>query len=188
MPFTRAATALGLAAAMLALAASPSAAADESGLEINRNRLAQRGAEIDVAATEAPFVFADEDGDGAYITLESPAFVAPVVIRQGRFYSRGKARVRCGIEPGTYTVQMAGEKGKEAREKYDTGRTTLTVTTAMDTGNRAYCAGAGKQAEDSAAEDGGTGTPAWILAGAAAVTIAAAAGGFLFFRRSRRRS
>ncbi|MGW7366452.1 LPXTG cell wall anchor domain-containing protein [Streptomyces sp. NPDC054841] len=192
MSVIRAMTALGLTAATLALAASPSAAdVYESGLEINGNKPAQRGDDIGISVSEDPFIFADEDWDGSFITLESPAFVAPVEIRQGRFLSHGRAKVRCGVPPGTYTVQMTGTKAEEAYKEHGLGRTTLTVTAAMAPTNREYCASARSRQEEAeafaaAAERGGPGTPTLILAGA--VLTAAALGGFLFFRRRRRRT
>ncbi|WP_327324175.1 hypothetical protein OG735_17835 [Streptomyces sp. NBC_01210] len=182
MSIPRAATTL--AAVILAATAPQASAGDNDTYEINGNQPVQRGTTVSISVAEAPF-YLDLDDD--YITLESPAFVKPVKIKRGRFISRAQAAVRCGIEPGTYPVRMAGPVAAEERRRDGPDErtdTTMTVTTDMDDSNRAYCASdRAKKAEApaTAAKDHGT----LLLAGAGAALFAAAVASALFLRRKK---
>ncbi|GAA2518025.1 hypothetical protein [Streptomyces longisporus] len=146
-------------AAALGLAAAPGAhAAEDPGLAVSTPDGPLRpGAPVEVTSgVDLTSLAADENGS---FTVTSPAFRHPVkVTLQKNSYGQGEGRLRCGIEPGSYSVDIAAHrKGLTAKQRH----TTITVA-----GGGSYCPHAsGSSAATVAATASGGGVAVLALAG-----------------------
>ncbi|MGW3120724.1 hypothetical protein ACWDBW_26850 [Streptomyces sp. NPDC001107] len=122
------------------------------------------GAPVEVTSgVDLTSLAADENGS---FTVTSPAFGHPVkVTLQKNSYGQGEGTIRCGIEPGSYPVDIAAPRqgsGLTAKQTH----TTITVA-----GGGSYCArasGSSTMNTTTAAATGG-GAAVLALAGFAAV-------------------
>ncbi|MGW2567576.1 hypothetical protein [Streptomyces sp. NPDC001537] len=140
----RAAGILCTAAALGLAAASGAHAAEDPGLAVSLAPTdsdstpegpLRPGAPVEVTSgVDVTSLAADENGS---FTVTSPAFRHPVkVTLQKNSYGQGEGRLRCGIEPGSYAVDIAApRKGLTPKQTH----TTITVA-----GGGSYCTRASK--------------------------------------------
>ena len=150
-------------AAALGLAVAPGAhAADDPGLAVSLAPTAgdstpdgplRPGAPVEVTSgVDLTSLAADENGS---FTVTSPAFGHPVkVTMQKNSFGQGEGTLRCGIEPGSYPVDLAAHHkgpGLTAKQTHTTitvagggsycpqasGSSTMNTTTAAATGGAA---------------------------------------------------
>ncbi|MFF4799769.1 hypothetical protein ACFY1U_15320 [Streptomyces sp. NPDC001351] len=167
-------------AAALGLAAAPGArAAEDPGLAVSLaptdsdstpDGPLRPGAPVEViSGVDLTSLAADENGS---FTVTSPAFGHPVeVTLQKNSFGQGEGTLRCGIEPGSYPVDIAAH-----RKGLTTKQTHTTITVA---GGGSYC----PQASGSSAMN--TTTVAAATGGGIAVLALA---GFAVARRRRGRT
>ncbi|MEU1826021.1 hypothetical protein ABZ502_26740 [Streptomyces abikoensis] len=101
----------------------------------------QRGREVVFTVTTGRTTLDAHDG---HLTVESPAFVKKLTLREKRFregkngqlYTRVAGMVPCDIAPGTYPVDLKDGGEEEPAESVE-----LTVVPEMDPGNREFCDG-----------------------------------------------
>ncbi|MFI2076074.1 hypothetical protein [Streptomyces triculaminicus] len=192
-----------LAAAALVLTAAPGAAADpslsDSESSISSGAPTQRGREVVFTVTTGQTTLDEHDG---YLTVESPAFAKKLTLRAKRFqegkngelYTKVAGMVLCDIEPGTYPVELRDGGEDEPADSVE-----LTVVSAMDPGNREFCAGPADYDsavdrtsetapdEDEEEDEGVTlGELAAVIAGTAALAAALAATATYLLTRRRR--
>ena len=168
-------------AAALGLAVAPGArAAEDPGLAVSLaptdgdstpDGPLRPGAPVEVTSgVDLTSLAADENGS---FTVNSPAFGHPVeVTLQKNSFGQGEGKLRCGIDPGSYPVDIAAPRkgsGLTAKQRH----TTITVA-----GGGSYCA----QASGSSAMN--TATAAATGGGAAVLALA----GFAVVRHRRRRT
>ncbi|GAA3844169.1 hypothetical protein GCM10022403_090110 [Streptomyces coacervatus] len=167
-------------AVALGLAAAPGVhAAEDPGLAVNiastdgdssPDGPLQPGVPVEVTSGVDLTSLAAENGS---FTVTSPAFAHPVeVTLQKNSYGQGNGAIRCGIEPGSYPVDIAGHhegSGLTAKQTH----TTITVA-----GGGSYC----DQASGSSAQS--TTTVAAVGGGVAVLAV----GGFAVARRRRSRT
>jgi len=166
-------------AAVLGLAAAPGGhAAEDPGLAVSLTPTdsdstpdgpLRPGAPVEVTSgVDLTSLAADENGS---FTVTSPAFGHPVrVTLQKNSFGQGEGRLRCGIEPGSYPVDIAAHHGSGLTTKQR--HTTITVA-----GGGSYC----PQASGSSAMN-----PTTVAATGAAAVLALA--GFAVVRRRRGRA
>ncbi|WP_272262651.1 hypothetical protein [Streptomyces xanthophaeus] len=113
--------------------------------------------------------------------VESPAFAEPAALTA---YGKGgnlagETRIRCGADPGVYTVTL---KGSEIRTRTEEVRLTATLIVAPDAGGTPSAACAAQERKASR-------PPLWTWsAGGALVAAASAAGAWAYIRRNRTRT
>ncbi|MCC3778241.1 hypothetical protein [Streptomyces sp. UNOB3_S3] len=138
-----------LAAAALVLTAAAPGSADssdspessDSESSITAAGPTQRGREVVFTVTTGRTTLDAHDG---YLTVESPAFVKKLTLKEkrfregknGRLYTRVAGMVPCDIAPGTYAVDLKDGGEEEPAESVE-----LTVVSEMDPGNREFCDG-----------------------------------------------
>ncbi|MDT0451336.1 hypothetical protein [Streptomyces hesseae] len=101
----------------------------------------QRGREVVFTVTTGQTTLDAHEG---YLTVESPAFVKKLTLKEkrfregknGRLYTRVAGMVPCDLAPGTYPVDLKDGGEEEPAESVE-----LTVVPEMDPGNREFCDG-----------------------------------------------
>ncbi|MGW1744950.1 hypothetical protein ACWCRD_04885 [Streptomyces sp. NPDC002092] len=160
-------------AAALGLAAAPGAhAAEDPGLAVSLAPTGsdstpdgplRPGAPVEVTSgVDLTSLAADENGSFA---VTSPAFRHPVeVTLQKNSFGQGEGRLRCGIEPGSYPVDIAAH-----HNGLTTKQTHTTITVA---GGGSYCPQASRSSATNTttvATTTGAGVAVLALAGVAVV-------------------
>ncbi|MEV7393061.1 hypothetical protein [Streptomyces sp. NPDC091215] len=171
-----------LTATVIGLTGSPTASAvDGSGLSVSIRENdsdgtaggpLRRGAPV-VVTSDADLTSLAADGNGSF-TVKSPAFTKDVTMEMGKnSLGEGYGAISCGIRPGSYPVDIAGQHGKSAAIG---NRGHLTITVKDDNGR--YC-------EQAGGSSGRTGTVVAVAVVAGATVTAA---GYTAVRRRRTRN
>lgn len=200
-----AAAALVLTAAAPVWAAPPSSDSSESSdseSSIAGPDSTQRGREAVFTVTTGRTTLDAHDG---YLTVESPAFVKKLTLKEKRFregkndtlYTKVAGMISCDAAPGTYAVDLKDGGEEESAESLE-----LTVVPEMDPGNREFCDGprsydeivdrtseTAPDEDDEGTEGVSLGELAAVIAGTAtlAAVLASTATYLLTRKRNRRR-